>query len=443
MPAKPGGTGSDLLVMYPISYHCGEPECNKEPRLPPSVCDADRPTTAFSFFEMARSRSVLLGLFLASGVLAVGVYWLLDDTETDRLQTSVSVSDAMTGDTTGYRRAETVREFTFPEDHGPHPDYKTEWWYMTGNLEGPQGQPYGYELTIFRFALTPKKGRASRPNPDRSGWRTHQSYMAHFALTDGANQTFESFERFSRGSADLAGAQTQPFRVWLENWSMTSTGEDTFPMRLRADASGTSINLTVEPEKPLILQGDRGLSRKGPGSGNASYYYSYTRLRTNGHLTVNGDSVTVSGLSWLDREWSTSALGPNQVGWDWFSLQLDDGRDVMYYQIRNEDGSASRFSEGVLVGPKGAKQPIHRDDVSIDILDRWTSPDGTHTYPVEWQLQLPEENLTLHVVPVIPNQELDVSVRYWEGAVQVQGSTTGRGYVEMTGYGNSPPSPTS
>jgi predicted secreted hydrolase len=227
---------------------------------------------------------------------------------------------------------------------------------------------------------------------------------------------------------------------------MTSVGETTFPLRLRAQGADVGIDLTVRPEKPMVLQGNQGLSQKGPGVGNASYYYSYTRLATEGTLVAGGDTLSVTGQSWLDREWSTSALGPNQVGWDWFSLQLDDGRDLMYYQLRNKDGSASRFSEGTLVAPDGATQKINRADVSLEVLDTWTTPDGTHTYPVEWTLRIPSKDLSLRIVPLFPQQELEVSVRYWEGAVRVRdgdGNLLGTGYVELTGYGDSPASPTS
>jgi predicted secreted hydrolase len=271
-----------------------------------------------------------------------------------------------------------------------------------------------------------------------SNWRTNQFYMGHFAVSDGGREHFHAFERFSRGGAGLAGAQADPLRVWLEDWSMESVGPETFPLRIRAQGNDAAIDLTVRPEKPKVLQGDRGLSQKGPGVGNASYYYSYTRLGTEGTMAVGGDTLQVTGQSWLDREWSTSALGPDQEGWDWFALQLKDGRDLMYYQLRNTDGSASRFSEGVLVGPNGATTPLARTDVSVEVLDTWTSPDGTHTYPVDWTLRVPSRNLDLRVRALFPNQELDeVSVRYWEGAVRVSGSHSGKGYVELTGYGKS------
>jgi len=392
---------------------------------------------------MSRSKSLFIGLLVLLGGLGLGAVWLSGPAD-EALDASVSVAEAMSGDTTGYRRAETVRSFQFPADHGPHPGYKNEWWYVTGTLSGPDGTPYGYELTIFRSALTPPADSAALVRTvSTSGWRTNQFYMAHFALTNGGRERFRSAERFGRGGAGLAGAQAEPFRVWLEDWSMQSVGTDTFPVRLRAQTEEAAIDLEITPEKPMVLQGDRGLSQKGPGSGNASYYYSYTRLATEGTVVAGSDSVRVEGTSWLDREWSTSALGPNQEGWDWFALQLEDGRDLMYYQLRTDEGAPSRFSEGVLVGPDGEAQPIRRTDISLEVLDTWTTPDGRRTYPVAWRLQVPDEDLDLRVEALLPNQELDVSVRYWEGAVRVEGSATGRGYVELTGYGDGPATPPS
>jgi Predicted secreted hydrolase len=286
--------------------------------------------------------------------------------------------------------------------------------------------------------MTPPDNAGSPVVRTASDWRTNQFYMAHFAVTDGGDETFHAFERFARGGAGLAGAQADPLRVWLEDWSLESIGTATFPVRLRAQSEDVGIDVTVRPEKPKVLQGDRGLSQKGPGEGNASYYYSYTRLATEGTVVAGGDTAQVTGQSWMDREWSTSALGPDQEGWDWFALQLDDDRDLMYYQLRNNDGSPSSYSEGVLVGPNGEKQTISREDVTVEVHETWTAPDGTHTYPVEWSLRIPNEDLNLRVKALFPNQELDnVSVRYWEGAVRISGSHSGTGYVEMTGYGDS------
>ncbi len=387
---------------------------------------------------MTRPVRILLVLAAITVVLAGGAYLLTADSDESGLEASVAVAEAMAGDTTGYRRATEVRDFTFPADHGPHPGYKTEWWYVTGNLDAETGRSLGYELTIFRIAMTPPDEPPVRlASADSvSDWATNQYYMAHFALTDATGQTFYDFERFSRGAAGLAGAQASPFRVWLENWSMTGTEADAFPMRLRAQEGDVGIDVTLRPEKPPVYQGDRGLSQKGPGDGNASYYYSYTRLATEGTVRLGADTLQVTGQSWLDREWSTSALGPEQEGWDWFALQLEDGRDLMYYQLRNQDGRPSAFSEGVLVGPNGEKTALAREDVAVEVRDRWTTPDGRRTYPVAWRLRVPEQDLDLRIEAVMNDQELDASVRYWEGAVRVDGSATGRGYVEMTGYGD-------
>ena len=387
---------------------------------------------------MTRPLRIALVLATVTAALAGGAYLLTTDSDDATLDASVAVAEAMAGDTTGYRRASEVRDFTFPADHGPHPGYKTEWWYVTGNLDADTGRHIGYELTIFRIAMTPPDAtpvRLASADSSTSTWATNQYYMAHFALTDATGQTFYDFERFSRGAAGLAGAQASPFRVWLEDWSMTGTETDAFPMRLRAQQGDVGLDVTLRPQKPPVYQGDRGLSQKGPGAGNASYYYSYTRLAADGTVRLGADTLQVTGQSWLDREWSTSALGEDQVGWDWFALQFEDGRDLMYYQLRNRDGSPSTYSEGVLVGPDGEKTAITREDVTVEVQDRWTTPDGQRTYPVAWRLRVLGQAIDLRIEAVMNDQELDAAVRYWEGAVRVDGSAAGRGYVEMTGYG--------
>ena len=387
---------------------------------------------------MTRPLRIALVLATVTAALAGGAYLLTTDSDDATLDASVAVAEAMAGDTTGYRRASEVRDFTFPADHGPHPGYKTEWWYVTGNLDADTGRHIGYELTIFRIAMTPPDAtpvRLASADSSTSTWATNQYYMAHFALTDATGQTFYDFERFSRGAAGLAGAQASPFRVWLEDWSMTGTETDAFPMRLRAQQGDVGLDVTLRPQKPPVYQGDRGLSQKGPGAGNASYYYSYTRLAADGTVRLGADTLQVTGQSWLDREWSTSALGEDQVGWDWFALQFEDGRDLMYYQLRNRDSSPSTYSEGVLVGPNGEKTAITREDVTVEVQDRWTTPDGQRTYPVAWRLRVPGQAIDLRIEAVMNDQELDAAVRYWEGAVRVDGSAAGRGYVEMTGYG--------
>lgn len=323
------------------------------------------------------------------------------------------------------------RPMIFPRDHGPHPQYRSEWWYFTGNLAGEDGRRFGYQWVLFRLALSPDA--AAR----ESAWGTRQAYMAHFALTDAETGRFHAFERFARGGAGLAGAAADPLRVWLEDWSLREDPE-TGGWRLRVREEGIEIDLELAAVRPPVLQGDRGFSRKSARPGNASHYYSISRLDTHGILRAGGRSHHVTGLSWLDREWGTSALADDQQGWDWFALQLDDGTDLMVYLLRRKDGGIDPFSAGMLMSAQGAT-PLAAGDVSLDILDHWTSPDGTR-YPSRWRIDVPERNLTLDVRPLLPNQELALSVRYWEGAVAVTGrhgelEVGGHGYVELVGYG--------
>jgi predicted secreted hydrolase len=347
--------------------------------------------------------------------------------------TSLSLTDMLSGGSTeGYARATEPREFRFPEDHGAHEEFRTEWWYFTGNLTTAGGRRFGYQFTLFRSAVTP-----GMP-PRESDWATRQVYMAHFAVTDPVNEAFHAHERFSRGAAGLAGVQNQPFRAWLEDWQIRG-GEDPPPFRLSAAEGGTSIELELEATKPLVLNGDRGLSRKGREEGNASYYYSYTRMATRGTVTVGFKTFEVQGSSWLDREWSTSALEEGQVGWDWFALQLSDGSDLMVYRLRQADGRSDDLSSGTLVAADGSSRSLRGGDFVIEPLTEWTSPATGIEYPSKWRLTVPDTALDLQITPLLPDQELVLSFRYWEGAVTVSGTSageavSGKGYVELTGY---------
>ncbi len=375
------------------------------------------------------ARYLLVLAFAA--LLAVAIAVLVDGERPVR--TSLSVVDALSAETAefsaDYARALEERTFRFPEDHGPHPDYRTEWWYYTGNLSDPSGRRFGYQLTIFRTALRPADESTD------STWSTRQLYMAHFALSDAQADAFHAFERFSRGAAGLAGAIDRPYRVWLEDWSVVGATADS--VHLQASEEGLSIDLTLHRVKPIVLQGDDGLDQKGPEAGNASYYYSMTRMRTAGTVVIGRERHDVEGLSWLDREWSTSALADDQVGWDWFSLQLDDGRDVMFYRLRRRDGTASPFSNGVVVDTDGSIRRLDHRDVELEPSRFWKSPQTDRRYPIDWSFRIPSMDVDLDLVPYVEHQELDLAVRYWEGAVRVEGSHEGSGFVEMTGYGDS------
>ena len=343
----------------------------------------------------------------------------------------------------GYSKAIEKRIFRFPEDHGPHPGFRNEWWYLTGNLDDERGQRFGFELTFFRFALRPGPHLDSALSPG-SGWRTHQVYIAHFAVTDEKNEQFHVAQRFSRDALGLAGAQTTPFKVWIENWSIKEkqnkdTGAvTTEDWEITASDDDFSLHLNLLADKPPVLNGADGLSQKSSAEGNASYYYSISRLSSEGTLRIAGETHKVSGISWLDREWGSSTLSPDQQGWDWFALQLSDGSDLMFYNIRKNDGSQDEHSAGTWIGKDGEPRHLSRDDLEISVTGEWESPEGG-AYPSRWDIRLPEFELEITVTPVIEKQELFTTVRYWEGAVDVTGQRNhqpieGRGYVELTGY---------
>ncbi len=337
----------------------------------------------------------------------------------------------------GFARAEGPQEIRFPEDNGPHPEYLTEWWYYTGNLDSEDGKHYGFQLTFFRRALAPP---AFLPGPRDSAWAADQVYLAHFSFTDVEGESFYAFERFSRGAAGLAGAQADPYRVWLENWFVEQTPDGRY--LLSAESGPVAIRLTLVDSKGPILHGIQGYSQKGPEPGNASYYISQTRLESEGAIRIEDEEIAVRGLSWMDHEYSTSALGAGQVGWDWFSLQLDDGSELMLFQLRNEDGTPAEFSSGTLIAADGSTRHVARDEFSLRVEESWTSPDSGAVYPSVWTIEIPGEGLRLRVEPYLAAQELRVSFVYWEGAVQAAGSRngaplSGSGYLEMTGYAHS------
>ena len=342
----------------------------------------------------------------------------------------------------GYALADRPRDFDFPADHGPHRDFRNEWWYVTGNLDDVDGHRYGYELTLFRFGLAPPD---ARDDAGVSQWRSREVFVGHFALTDVRARRFHVAERLSRGALGLAGASGPPVRVWLEDWSLSQqpaqggeADEVGAPWLLEAAHEDLAVTLSLVPLRGPVLNGIAGLSRKSAEPGNASYYYSMPRLATSGTLVVDGKPRQVTGVSWLDREWGSRGLSESQEGWDWFALQLDDGSNLMFYQLRELDGTAHEMSAGTWMPADGEAVHLAQDEVAIEVRDHWESPRGGR-YPVSWTLRIPSRDLVLEVEPVIEAQELDTNVRYWEGAVDVTGRSEGepidgRGYVELTGY---------
>ncbi|HEX9926766.1 MAG TPA: lipocalin-like domain-containing protein [Anaerolineae bacterium] len=322
-----------------------------------------------------------------------------------------------------------VTPLEFPQDHGAHPDYQIEWWYYTGNLADGAGGRYGFQFTVFRRGIV-------RGDPEReSEWATHQLYFAHLTVTDVAGETFEFHERFSRASPGLAGTQGEPFyHVWIDDWYAKEI--EPGKVQLKASAGSIGLDLMLEPDKPIALQGDRGYSAKSAEPGNASTYYSQTRMPTHGTITTARGTFEVSGNTWQDREWGSSVLPEGTVGWDWFSLQLADKREVMYFVIRTEAGDIYPGSSGLVVYPDGTTRYLVQDDVQFTVLDHWTSPASGATYPAGWRFTLPDEGIDLNIEPLLNDQELRVSSTYWEGAVRIEGSQTGYGYIELTGYAN-------
>ena len=393
---------------------------------------------------------ILVGLVLS---------WSLFSEPEPEIEATISAAQALSGgDTEGYTQALGPREFVFPDDHGVHPGFKTEWWYYTGNLFTEEGRQFGYQFTIFRNQLSPSGEDFARINQKESAqmnlelnsandseWSTNQLYLAHFAISDVSKRDHVFNERYSRGTVGLAGARVDPYRIWLEDWEITrvtdlKATDERFPVRIKAEMSdGTALEVVLNPQKPLVLQGEEGYDKKGGEDGNASYYISFTRMQTEGLLKKDGESLVVSGLSWMDHEWSTSALDSGQTGWDWFSIQLSNGYELMYYQIRNADPELAPQTTGSLIAPNGQKRDLGQGEVQLEVLEYWTSPHTGARYPLQWTLGIPSEELKVDVATVFDDQEMTVSVQYYEGALHVSGTfrdeaIDGNGYIEMTGY---------
>jgi predicted secreted hydrolase len=330
-----------------------------------------------------------------------------------------------------WRSAQPGYQYTFPADHHSHPDFKTEWWYFTGNLQDAQtGRRFGYQLTFFRQGVRPPGQR----QPATSRFVVDHIAFAHFALTEIDGKQFHFDQKLTRGAFDEAhfGPPGDSTLARIDDWSLTLNPDESFT--LKAATPGFALNLDLSPRLPKIFHGKDGISPKSPDPGNASHYFTHPRLESTGTITLSNKTIPVAGDSWFDREWSTSVLGDNQVGWDWFSLQLEDGRNLMLFQLRRSDGSPDHAS-GTLVAPDGTTTPLTRADFTLTPSASWKSPETGAKYPTTWQISLPAHNLNLTVTAALEKQELVLTpIAYWEGAITIQGSSPGRGYLEMTGY---------
>ena len=363
----------------------------------------------------------------------------------------VSLHSELGGSAEGFERACGPQQFNFPEDHGAHRSFRNEWWYITGNVEDASGKKFGFHVTFFRIANDPPlpvTTTATDRNETTSSWSSNEFYMAHFAVT-AQGREIKKFERFARGAAGLAGvdintteAKKDTVRLWLDDWQLSarysdhSDQHDSLSWYLTIPADGSNLNITLTPQKPIVLQGDDGYSQKSADPCNASYYYSVTRLQTTGSLTIEGTTHDINGTAWLDREWSSSALGDNQSGWDWFALQLNDGTEIMLYQLRLRDGTRDSYSYAVEIDRHGNSKKIPIRNIEI-ITTRWWKSDTGKSYPIAGVIKRKDTGETIVFEPLIDNQELDFTVRYWEGAIELanaSGKPIGHGYMELTGY---------
>ena len=333
-----------------------------------------------------------------------------------------------------WRLADKSYKIQLPADHAPHPDHRIEWWYFTGNLTDENGDEFGYQLTFFRIGLN-----NDQDNPSKLALR--QIYASHFAISSlSGTPGYWSAEHVRRTGLGIAGGSAE--RIWVEEQSVAIDGSR---FLLAAAADGYELNMQLVAERPAVLHGDNGYSRKGGEESNASHYYSYTRLRSEGTIKWQGRPLKVKGTSWMDHEWGSSFLDKSSVGWDWFALQLSDGSDLMLFQIRPAKGGVSAFSTATLVDAKGKQAKFETAQIELRPLRFWRSEVSQNSYPVEWELKIP--GYQLNVVAKLDSQEFvgskdGLGISYWEGAVAARGSgVNGQGYLEMTGYGNAPLGP--
>ncbi|MEM7342718.1 MAG: lipocalin-like domain-containing protein [Chloroflexota bacterium] len=370
----------------------------------------------------------VVALLLISG-FAIVQY---DQISLDSSEITANVDELLLDDISndGFKKAIEVVPINFPEDLGSHPDYRLEWWYYTGNLADADGNRFGFQLTFFRQGLTPGL-------PDReSEWASNQIYFAHFTVTDETGQTFSFDEKFSRGSPDLANVTAQPYHVWIDDWFAREIAPG--QVQLKAQTDEVALDVILEQTKPVTLQGDQGLSSKSNEPGNASYYYSLTNNKTTGTVTTPRGTFAVTGKSWKDHEWSTSALGEEAVGWDWYSIQLEDDREIMFGNIRTTDNSLiDQLYGGSMTLANGDVMKLTRENVSLEVLEYWTSPHTEAVYPSKWRFSIPSEGIDITLTPLLNDQELLLSTTYWEGAIKAEGTHNGYGYIELTGYAHS------
>ncbi|MXW52452.1 MAG: carotenoid 1,2-hydratase [Gammaproteobacteria bacterium] len=324
-----------------------------------------------------------------------------------------------TVDSSQFAPVDGSHELTFPTDHGSHDDFMTEWWYITSVLKTDAGREFGVQFTIFRRALAPD-------SRSENLWDSGQVYMAHVALSDVARRKHYDEERISREHPELAGVSTNPFRAFVENWSVSSISGDFSPLSLRFQADSFAVDLRMSQTKSIVLQGENGYSVKSPE--HASYYYSIPRMSTEGSLTIGKRSYEVVGLSWMDREWSSGLLGRQYEGWYWFALSFEDGRDLIFFSLRDRETGMDSNRMASWIEVDSTTTPIARDSWSVKPTRYWKQ------WPVEWELSVKDSRFV--VSAKFENQEMNTRISYWEGIVDIRKGTSviGSGYMELTGY---------
>ena len=328
-----------------------------------------------------------------------------------------------------YTVAKAGYQYEFPRDHFNHPEYETEWWYYTGNLRAEDGRRFGFELTFFRQGV-------DRSHAESSPWVVRDVYLAHFAISDLSGAKFWHTERLNRSGPGIAGVVEAQELIWNGNWQVKIAPD---VQRLSAVEGAHAVDLEMRGEKPPVIHGRGGVSQKSAGEGHASHYLSFTRLLTRGTLEVDGKRYAVEGTSWMDHEFFTASMSGDLSGWDWLSLQLDDGAEVMLYRLRRKDGTVEPYSSGTYVAADGKSTFLSRDDFSMEPTGRsWTSGETKATYPIAWRVSVPRFGLDLTITTPLASQELagkgEYDPSYWEGAIDVLGTRKGVGYLEMTGY---------
>lgn len=329
--------------------------------------------------------------------------------------------------------------FEFPRDYFARKDYQTEWWYYTGNLQAQDGHSFGFELTFFRSA----NSKAASDTEVSLPWRADQIYLAHFALSDVTGRQFYHTERMNRAGPGLAGARIDQFKIWNGNWQVRWLSVNTNEQQLEAVTDRVHLKLTLNPEKPLVINGKDGVSQKGPLRGQASHYFSFPRLDAHGTLEWEGHEFAVSGLTWMDREFFSTVPGEAPLSWDWLYVQLSNHEELMLYRLRDASGAITPFSSGTFIDTNGHSRFISKADFEMQPLSSWQSPRSGRRYPLEWQIRVPSLQLALHLKTELNDQEMTspskITRDYWEGAVRYRGSEAGagvegEGYLELTGY---------